>query len=109
MSASVRSTTVIEAAACIDGIDRKRSHHDNEPEYSEKPVGGQSPQSDSRATGDEEAAPAALPGKPLERWNETPINTFRYLTTLFSFIIMGMNDAATGVRIRRRYPGRYIS
>jgi hypothetical protein len=35
----------------------------------------------------------------LERWNEPRINMYRYFTTLYSFIIMGMNDAATGVSI----------
>lgn len=33
----------------------------------------------------------------LERWNEPQINMYRYFTALYSFIIMGMNDAATGV------------
>jgi hypothetical protein len=33
----------------------------------------------------------------LEQWNEPRINRYRYLTTLYTFIIMGMNDAAYGV------------
>jgi hypothetical protein len=33
----------------------------------------------------------------LERWNHPRINMYRYLTTLFCFINMGMNDAAYGV------------
>lgn len=33
----------------------------------------------------------------LERWNNPRINMYRYFTALYSFIIMGMNDAATGV------------
>lgn len=36
---------------------------------------------------------------PLERWNEPRGNIYRYFATLYSFIIMGMNDAATGVSI----------
>lgn len=34
---------------------------------------------------------------PLERWNESAINKYRFSTTLVSFIIMGMNDGAVGV------------
>lgn len=33
----------------------------------------------------------------LQRWNTPRINTFRYLSTLFSFVVMGMNDGAYGV------------
>jgi hypothetical protein len=33
----------------------------------------------------------------LEIWNEPRINMYRYLATLFTFIVMGMNDAAYGV------------
>lgn len=33
----------------------------------------------------------------LERWNTPRINLWRYLAALYSFIIMGMNDAAYGV------------
>jgi hypothetical protein len=35
----------------------------------------------------------------LERWNESRTNINRYFAALYSFIIMGMNDAASGVRI----------
>jgi hypothetical protein len=33
----------------------------------------------------------------LDRWNQPRINMYRYFTTLFCLIIMGMNDAAYGV------------
>ncbi len=33
----------------------------------------------------------------LEKWNSPTINIYRYLAALFSFIILGMNDAAFGV------------
>lgn len=33
----------------------------------------------------------------LERWNESRTSTNRYFAALYSFIIMGMNDAASGV------------
>lgn len=36
----------------------------------------------------------------LERWNQNRTNIYRYFAALYSFIIMGMNDAASGVRIR---------
>lgn len=34
-----------------------------------------------------------------ERWNGTRINTYRFFVTCWSFIIMGMNDAAVGVSL----------
>jgi hypothetical protein len=36
----------------------------------------------------------------LEIWNKPRINMYRYLSTLYTFIIMGMNDAAYGVSLR---------
>lgn len=33
----------------------------------------------------------------LGRWNNPRINIYRYLAANFSFVIMGMNDAAYGV------------
>jgi hypothetical protein len=33
----------------------------------------------------------------LDRWNQPRINMYRYFTTLFCLILMGMNDAAYGV------------
>ncbi|KAI6714917.1 major facilitator superfamily transporter [Diplocarpon mali] len=35
----------------------------------------------------------------LERWNQPKINAYRYLSALFTFVIMGMNDAAIGALI----------
>jgi hypothetical protein len=32
-----------------------------------------------------------------ERWNYPQINAYRFAVTLYSFIIMGMNDAVIGV------------
>jgi len=37
--------------------------------------------------------------KGLEQWNKPRINVYRYLATLYCFIIMGMNDAAYGVSL----------
>ncbi|KAM3079672.1 hypothetical protein ACMFMG_006085 [Clarireedia jacksonii] len=33
----------------------------------------------------------------LEQWNKPRVNLYRYLATLYSFIVMGMNDAAYGL------------
>lgn len=38
----------------------------------------------------------------LERWNEPRINTWRFLATLLSFLMMGGNDGAFGVN--KSYP-----
>jgi len=36
----------------------------------------------------------------LEQWNKPRINTYRYLAAIYSFIVMGMNDAAYGVSLK---------
>lgn len=33
----------------------------------------------------------------LERWNSSCTNAARYIATLYSFTVMGMNDGALGV------------
>ena len=60
--------------------------------------------SDSKAnTTDEEIGPvaddqAAEPHAEIkQKWNYPRQNTYRFLTTIFSFIVMGMNDGAVGV------------
>jgi hypothetical protein len=35
----------------------------------------------------------------LEIWNKPRINMWRYFATLYTFVIMGMNDAAYGVSL----------
>lgn len=35
----------------------------------------------------------------IQRWNSPRINICRFFSTLYSFVIMGMNDAAFGVRL----------
>lgn len=39
----------------------------------------------------------AFPAK--EKWNDPPINVYRSLSTFWSFLVMGANDAAYGVSI----------
>ena len=41
------------------------------------------------------------PSPSLEQWNHPRPNMYRYFAALYSFIIMGMNDAASGVSIPR--------
>ena len=36
-------------------------------------------------------------GLELEQWNQPRINIYRYLSTLYAFMAVGMNDAAYGV------------
>lgn len=36
---------------------------------------------------------------PLDKWNEPSGNMYRYFATIYSFIVMGMNDAASGVSV----------
>ena len=36
----------------------------------------------------------------LEQWNESRIQIFRVCAALFSFVVMGMNDASLGVSLR---------
>lgn len=55
---------------------------------------------------DEEAIPVP-PQEPvqepaLQKWNESRVNMLRFFTTLYSFIILGMNDGAIGVSAGKR-------
>lgn len=52
-------------------------------------------------TTDEEAVAAAdAPPPPADveqqRWNESPTNMFRYFSTIYNFILLGMSDAVIG-------------
>lgn len=46
---------------------------------------------------DEESG-ASVPAQPLQRWNQSVMNMFRFFTTLYTFGMMGMTDGALGVR-----------
>ncbi|KAK3905622.1 major facilitator superfamily domain-containing protein [Staphylotrichum tortipilum] len=41
-------------------------------------------------------SPSPQPGKELQRWNESGLNMFRFFSTIYSFILMGMTDGAVG-------------
>ncbi|PQE15300.1 Major facilitator superfamily domain general substrate transporter protein [Rutstroemia sp. NJR-2017a BVV2] len=45
----------------------------------------------------------------LERWNEPRINLYRYLSALYSFIVLGMNDAAYGIQLETYYDQTYTT
>ncbi len=49
-------------------------------------------------TDEESGTPSSQPAQELERWNETGVNVFRFFSTIYAFILMGMTDAAVGVR-----------
>lgn len=53
-------------------------------------------------SGDEEAQMPLAGHEPLQRWNGSKTNTFRFLSALFTFIIIGMNDGAVGVSLSVR-------
>lgn len=36
------------------------------------------------------------PDETKQRWNESPTNIFRFLSTVYSFILLGMTDAVLG-------------
>lgn len=82
-----------------EGDEKDRPHLDPRPlsrlEPSAHPVEGRGVKASLQA-----ALPAAPRPEPLTRWNENKTTTFRFFITLYSFIIMGMNDGAIGVRIR---------
>jgi len=42
-------------------------------------------------------SPTAVERAPQQKWNNPRINMYRVLSANFSFVIMGMNDAAYGV------------
>jgi hypothetical protein len=49
------------------------------------------------ATADDEAAPPVHPEIVLQKWNDPKVNVYRIFVTFYSFIVVGMNDAAVGV------------
>lgn len=51
----------------------------------------------SASRDDDVGLPDSSEEMPLQRWNESKTNMFRYFATLYSFTVMGMNDAAIGV------------
>jgi len=54
--------------------------------------------SDAVPNGERPVFPASA-SEDLEKWNSTKTNVYRYFATLYSFIILGMSDAAYGALI----------
>lgn len=46
---------------------------------------------------DEDATAPPGQAQALQRWNESSVNIFRFFSTMYSFILMGMTDGAVGV------------
>lgn len=47
---------------------------------------------------DEDAVMPPAQTQGLQRWNESTVNVLRFLGTNYAFVLMGMTDAAVGVR-----------
>lgn len=55
----------------------------------------------------------ASPDETKQRWNESPTNIFRFLSTVYSFVLLGMTDAVlgallpyvSGIVLRNNYEG----
>jgi len=54
--------------------------------------------SDADANREITVSPTTISGD-LEKWNSSRTNIYRYFATLYSFIILGMSDAAYGALI----------
>ncbi|KAL2160303.1 hypothetical protein VTH06DRAFT_1476 [Thermothelomyces fergusii] len=48
------------------------------------------------AVDEDSGARSPQSGQQLQRWNNPPINIFRYFSTLYCFILLGMTDGALG-------------
>jgi hypothetical protein len=102
MSASVQITASTKAEKSVE--EHNAIHHTDAQDISSS--NPEKHDSDNSATtiptGDE--APIPLTERErheaqLEKWNEPRINMWRVFGTMFSFIIMGMNDGAIGALI----------
>lgn len=76
--------------------DPEKAHRESEQELAPTPALITYDEDTSRPApveGDDEP-----PRKPLEKWNENPTNMLRFFGVLYAFILLGMSDAALGVR-----------
>lgn len=60
-------------------------------------------------TDEESGTPTARPAQELQRWNESSTNIFRFLSSIYAFILMGMTDGAMGVCSQRSPPPPHVS
>jgi hypothetical protein len=98
MSASVQHTAASEVEKTVEA-EEGRQHSDttgiprSDPEKHDF--------SASAATTTDDEAPVAMNERErheaqLQRWNTPRVNLWRVLTTMYCFILMGMNDGAVG-------------
>lgn len=79
---SAIQTPLAEAKASAPSLHDHKHHNPEKPE----------PSTDTAT--DEEAA--TTPAERKQKWNESPTNIYRYLSTIYSFILLGMTDAVIG-------------
>ncbi|KAK1832690.1 major facilitator superfamily domain-containing protein [Podospora conica] len=82
------SPVVEKGQSSLDQLNRHNNPHPEKPAITD-------------ITTDEEAVAAGeAPSPPAElkqqRWNESPTNMFRYFSTIYNFILLGMSDAVIG-------------
>jgi hypothetical protein len=85
---SIAPSPIVEKArSSLDRLD-----HNSSPPDPEKPT------VTDTATDEETAAAGDAPPVDIkqQRWNESPTNIFRYFTTIYNFILLGMSDAVIG-------------
>lgn len=87
----------------VDGPEYKAEKEDHDPQ---SPSGAVDPEKAARFqsahnTTDDEAIPESRQEIPLQKWNEPRVNIFRFFATLYSFIILGMNDGVMGVSTKQ--------
>ncbi|KAJ4307069.1 hypothetical protein N0V88_000444 [Collariella sp. IMI 366227] len=81
---------VLELSTANERHSSKSSHNDDPIRDPEKLVHTED------ATDEEPgSAPARTPPE-LQKWNQTPADVFRFLATIYCFILMGMTDGAVG-------------
>ncbi|KAK4155254.1 major facilitator superfamily domain-containing protein [Chaetomidium leptoderma] len=83
------------AAAVLEGV-AKNEHIDSDKTQDGRINDPEKAGATPDATDEESGASSPPETKELQRWNDTTLNVFRYLSTLYSFILMGMTDGAMG-------------
>jgi len=103
MSASVQITAASEAKDSV--VQHNASHHTNSAGVrASDPEKHGHDLSDSATNVADGEAPVALTERErheaqLQKWNHPRVNLWRVLTTMYCFILMGMNDGALGALI----------
>ena len=77
---------------------REEKMGDDLPTFPETKTSDQLPSVGDTTDENGDSEPPNQPAK--QKWNNPRANIYRFSTTLYSFIIMGMNDGATGVRTK---------